>query len=147
VISADESGALDCCWIYPAVVLTAVLAGTGLVELAGWRKSSASKGINGLLAGSLRAAHDVGFPATLSLTVWTGPTFAAPRDRAHGGLLAPSLVARGPARRGIALHGLTGRGLGAVRRIYLPLPTASSNTMPIAPDATVWSPSTKILPA
>jgi hypothetical protein len=72
VISADESGALDCCWIYPAVVLTAVLAGTGLAELA-------------------------------------------PRDRAHGGLLAPSLVARGPARRGIALHGLTGRGLGAVR--------------------------------
>ena len=93
MISADESGALDCCWIYRAVVLIAVLAGTGLAELAGWRKSSASKGINGLLAGSLRAAHDVGFPPTLSLTVWTGPTFAALRDRAHGGLLASSLVA------------------------------------------------------
>jgi predicted nucleic acid-binding protein len=27
------------------------------------------------------------------------------------------------------------------------LPMASSNTMPVAPDATVWSPSTKISPA
>ena len=143
MISADESGALDCCWIYPAVVLTAVLAGTGLAELAGWRKSSASKGINGLLAGSLRAAHDVGFPATLSLMVWTGPTFAAPRDRAHGGLLAPSLVARGPTRRGIALHGLRGED-GAVRRTPFTLPTAWSIHTDRA-RCNPWSPSTKIL--
>jgi phosphatidylinositol glycan class B len=91
-------------FIYPALVLVMLLAGTGFAELVSWRAHRLRVGA----AMPLRIATSLGVWFLISFVVWTAPTLAGLRDRAHDSLLAASFVARGPAPCGIGLYGLSG---------------------------------------
>jgi phosphatidylinositol glycan class B len=95
-------------FIYPALVLVTVLAGTGLAELASWRAHRPRVEGDGTAAIPLRIAISLGIWSVISFIVWTGPTLARLRDSARNNLLAASFVAHGPAPCGIGLYGSGG---------------------------------------
>jgi hypothetical protein len=91
-------------FIYPALVLVMLLAGTGFAELVSWRAHRLRVGA----AMPLRIATSLGVWFLMSFVVWTGPTLVGLRDSARNTLLAASFVAHGPAPCGIGLYGLGG---------------------------------------
>lgn len=91
-------------FIYPALVLVVLLAGTGFAELVSWRAHRLRVGA----AMPLRIATSLCIWFLMSFVVWTDPTLAGLRDSAHNTLLAASFVAHGPAPCGIGLYGLGG---------------------------------------
>jgi phosphatidylinositol glycan class B len=96
-------------FIYPAVVLLAVLAGLGLAELAGWARDwLIGREVSRTAAAFVTAAFAIGWWGAASVQVWTGPTLAVFRQRMHDPLVAASFVRRGPAPCGVGLYGMDG---------------------------------------
>jgi GPI mannosyltransferase 3 len=100
-------------FIYPAVVLLTVLAGTGLAQMVSWGQDwLTGRGISKPLAALAATAFAVGWWCLASLQIWTGGTITAYRQRMHDSLVAASFVAHGPAPCGIGLYGLAGEDWG-----------------------------------
>jgi len=97
-------------FIYPATVLLMVLAGVGLAQIVSWGQNFLNgQGHRGNIAALSCVFLFVGFWCFVSHRVWTGPTFAALRDRAHDNLSAAAFVSHGPAPCGIGLYGAGGK--------------------------------------
>jgi phosphatidylinositol glycan class B len=92
-------------FIYPAVLLCAVLAGLGLAQLGAWGSRALHQlGMrDGLawLAGGMLAA---GLWSALSFQVWAGPTLAGLRNQGNDKLVAALFAARLPEPCGIGLY-------------------------------------------
>lgn len=100
-------------FIYPAIVLLTVLAGLGLVQLAGWARDwLIGRGVPRIAAAAAAAGLALGWWGAASCQVWTGATLAAYRHRMHDHLAAASAVAHGPAPCGVGLYGLAGEDWG-----------------------------------
>jgi len=96
-------------FIYPAVLLIAVLSGFGLAQMVGWaREWMIGRGIPQSRAALLSTALALVWWGLASLQVWTGPTLTAPRERMRDSLAAASYVAHRPSPCGIGLYGLAG---------------------------------------
>jgi phosphatidylinositol glycan class B len=97
-------------FIYPAIVLVAVLAGVGLAQMASWGRDwlfdrGASK-TPAVLASTTLA---LGWWCLASFQVWTGATLLVHRHRMHDSLAAAAFVEHMPAPCGIGLYGLDGK--------------------------------------
>ena len=100
-------------FIYPAVLLAAVLAGIGLAQAVHWSEGwlsekRVSSGVAALICGSLACAYW----CWLSFHLWTGPIMTKLRDRGHDNLAAVSLITHGPSFCGLGLYGLEGADWG-----------------------------------
>jgi hypothetical protein len=96
-------------FIYPAIVLSTVLAGVGLAQMASWgRNWLIGRGATETPAAVGSAAFAVAWWSLASLQIWNGPTLTAHRQRMHDSLVAASRVAHGPAPCGIGFYGLGG---------------------------------------
>lgn len=97
-------------FIYPAILLTAVLAGIGLAQAACWGQEWLRvKGVPFRTAALVSAGLACAYWGWLSFHLWTSPTLTALRYRVHDNLLATSFVARGPSLCGLGLYGLSGK--------------------------------------
>lgn len=97
-------------FIYPVIVLFAVLAGLGLAQLAAWGRGwLRGKGMAPRPALCLAAGLVPAFWCALAATIWTGPTMTALRRRDHDHLAAMSFVRREPRLCGVGLYGLDGK--------------------------------------
>jgi GPI mannosyltransferase 3 len=100
-------------FIYPAILLVAILAGVGLAQMASWgRDWLIGQGAPDKLAALAGTALALGWWCLASLQVWTGATLTSHRQRMHDSLSAASLVAHRPAPCGIGLYGLNGEDWG-----------------------------------
>jgi GPI mannosyltransferase 3 len=96
-------------FIFPAILLVAVLAGIGLVQMASWgRDWLIGRGMSENLAAFASAALALAWWGAASFQVWNGTTLTALRQNMHDNLVAASFVAHGPAPCGIGLYGLAG---------------------------------------
>lgn len=96
-------------FIYPAILLVAVLAGVGLAQLAAWAAEwLGARRVRPSIARWAATALASFCWCALSWQVWTQPAFALLRHRAHDNLVAASFVAHTPAICGIGLYGLDG---------------------------------------
>jgi phosphatidylinositol glycan class B len=100
-------------FIYPAVLLLAMLGSMGLAQSAGWAQdwliNRGKTRTIAILAGNTFA---LGWWCLASYQVWTGPTLINHRQRMHDSLAAASFVAQRPAVCGIGLYGLNGEDWG-----------------------------------
>ena len=100
-------------FIYPAVLLTAVLAGFGLAQMANWARDwMTGRGMPRSRAMLLSTALALAWWGSAAAQVWTGATLTAHRERMHDSLAAASYVAHRPAPCGIGLYGLAGEDWG-----------------------------------
>jgi GPI mannosyltransferase 3 len=100
-------------FIYPAILLVAVLAGIGLAQMASWgRDWLIGQGAPNKLAALAGTALALGWWCLASLQVWNGATLTSHRQRMHDSLSAASFVAHRPAPCGIGLYGLNGEDWG-----------------------------------
>lgn len=100
-------------FIYPAVLLTAVLAGIGLAQIAAWSQVwLIGRGMPQTAATLAGTGFALGWWCLASLQVWNGTTLSGLRQRMHDSLAAASFVAHGPAPCGIGLYGLAGEDWG-----------------------------------
>jgi hypothetical protein len=91
-------------FIYPAVLLVAVLAGLGLAQVAAWLAASLHlRGMAQVTAGLMGALVVILAWCALSWQVWAGPTLVSLRHRAHDDLLAARFVS--------GMRGICGVGL------------------------------------
>ena len=112
-------------FIYPAILLVAILAGLGLAQLAAeaerrLRERGLSTGI-----AALSGAAIVAYWVFLSSNVWAGETMTALRHRAHDNLTAAAFAAKMPAMCGIGLYGEQGRDwarYGGYTLLHRPVP-------------------------
>lgn len=96
-------------FIYPAILLVAVLAGIGLAQLAAWAAERlAARGLRPVIARYAATGLALSCWCALSWQVWTGPALALARQRGHDMLTAALFVAHSPAVCGIGLYGLDG---------------------------------------
>jgi GPI mannosyltransferase 3 len=96
-------------YIYPAIVLVAVLAGLGLAQIASWARDwLIDRGATRSRAALASITLAVGWWCLVSFQVWMGATLTSHRQRMHDELAAASFVARGAAPCGIGLYGLSG---------------------------------------
>jgi hypothetical protein len=94
-------------FIYPAIVLLAVLAGAGLAQMASWgREWLIGRSVPAAAATATSAAVAAAWWGLASFQMWNGATLVAHRQWMHDSLLAASFVAHGPAPCGIGLYGL-----------------------------------------
>ena len=113
-------------FIYPAIVLLALAAGTGLAAVVAWaERRLRGKARWRVLAGPAAAGLAVGAWCLLSALTWTGPAMAALRYRVHDYLAAASFVAHdGRGLCGIGLYGLDGAdwvAYGGYSRFHRPV--------------------------
>jgi phosphatidylinositol glycan class B len=100
-------------FIYPVVMLLAVLAAVGLAQIASWgREWLAGRGFSQTTAALVSATMAVAWWGAASLQVWAGAALAGHRERMHDSLVAASTVAHGPPPCGIGLYGLGGEDWG-----------------------------------
>ena len=100
-------------FIYPGIVLLAVLAGVGLAQMASWgRDWLMGRGLPETRAAAAGTALAAAWWGAASLQVWNGATLTAHRERMHDSLVAASVVAHGPPPCGIGLYGLRGEDWG-----------------------------------
>jgi hypothetical protein len=96
-------------FIYPAILLVAVLAGIGLAQMVSWgRDWLIGRGAPNQIAALAATAFALGWWCLASFQVWAGPTLTAHRQRMHDSLAAAAFVAHRPAPCGIGLYGLGG---------------------------------------
>jgi GPI mannosyltransferase 3 len=96
-------------FLYPAVLLVAVLAGAGLAQVAGWARDwLIGRGAANKVATFAGTALALAWWSLASLQVWSGATLRSHRERMHDGLAAASFVAHRPAPCGIGLYGRNG---------------------------------------
>jgi len=96
-------------FIYPAILLVAVLSGVGLAQVACWgRDWLTDRGTPKKIAALAGAGFALGWWCLASFQVWTGATLTGLRGRVHDNLSAASFVAREPAVCGIGLYGIGG---------------------------------------
>ena len=100
-------------FIYPAILLMAVLAGIGLAQMASWgRDWLIGQGAPSKLAALAGTAFALSWWCLASFQVWTGATLTSHRQRMHDKLTAASFVAHRAAPCGIGLYGLAGEDWG-----------------------------------
>jgi hypothetical protein len=100
-------------FIYPAIVLMAVLAGAGLAQIASWgRDWLIVRGAPNTAATAVSTGLAVAWWCLASLQVWNGATLTAHRQRMHDNLAAASFVMHGPEPCGIGFYGLKGHDWG-----------------------------------
>jgi phosphatidylinositol glycan class B len=93
-------------FIYPAILLSMVLAAVGLAQLtslaAGWLRQ---RGMRQGIATALSVAVLAGYWSVVSFNVWSGETLVGLRQRAHDELAAMLLVHDLPSICGVGLSG------------------------------------------
>jgi phosphatidylinositol glycan class B len=100
-------------FIYPAIVLVAVMAGAGLAQIAGWACDwLIGRGTPHNIAAFAGAAFALAWWGAASFQVWNGATLTDHRQRMHNKLAAASFVAHKAAPCGIGLYGLAGEDWG-----------------------------------
>ena len=93
-------------FIYPALVLFAVLVGTGTAECVVWgRERLRAWGVSLRLALTLLEGFAIASWAVLAVGLWTGPVLTPLRYRAHDSLEAAAFVRQEPQLCGIGLYG------------------------------------------
>jgi phosphatidylinositol glycan class B len=100
-------------FIYPAVLLLAMLSSMGLAQSAGWARdwliNRGKTRTIAILAGNTFA---LGWWFLASYQVWSGSVLTNHRQRMHDSLAAASFVAQRPAICGVGLYGLHGEDWG-----------------------------------
>jgi len=113
-------------FIYPAILLVAVLAGIGLAQMASWGQDwLLGRGVPNKGVALIGTAFALGWWCIASFQVWTGATLTTHRQRMHDSLAAASFVAHRPAPCGIGLYGLAGadwRVYGGYTYFHRPAP-------------------------
>jgi hypothetical protein len=96
-------------FIYPAIVLVAVLSGLGLAQISRWGQDwLLGLGVRRTVATFASITLALSWWGLASLQVWTGATLYAYRHRIDNGLAAASFVAHLPAPCGVGFYGLAG---------------------------------------
>jgi hypothetical protein len=97
-------------FIYPAIVLTSVLAGIGVAQLSVWASDwLRTKGVVPIPAVALPAVAIVACGSVLMFEVWSGPTMTALRYRDHDMLEAIGYVRQETQLCGLGLYGGDGK--------------------------------------
>ena len=113
-------------FIYPAVLLVMVLAGTGLAQVATLgRDWLLDRGVQNRTATAGPITVALSWWCLVSFHVWTGAALTAHRYRGHDNLRAVSFVAHGPAICGLGLYGLDGEdwvNYGGYTHFHRPVP-------------------------
>jgi GPI mannosyltransferase 3 len=112
-------------FIYPAILLVAILAGLGLAQLAaGAGRLFRERGLSPVIA-ALGGVAIITYWAFLSGNVWSGATMTGLRQRVHNNLKAAAFASKMPAMCGIGLYGEQGRDwarYGGYTLLHRPVP-------------------------
>jgi GPI mannosyltransferase 3 len=99
-------------FIYPGILLLAIVAGAGLAALVEGSVATLSRGSSDGRLRALSAAIGVSAWCFVAHGVWTGEALAKFRLRGHGTVLAASVVSHQSEVCGIGLHGFAGEDWG-----------------------------------
>jgi hypothetical protein len=93
-------------FIYPAIVLTSILAGIGVAQLSVWASDwLRNKGVVPILSAVLPALAILAYGGVLVFEIWSGPTMTALRYRDHDMLVAIGDVRQEARLCGLGLYG------------------------------------------